>query len=475
MNMISQPKYEFQARANKEAAGKTRVVFSAYYGAGKTYLSLQWLDNLITAGRDIFPVLVLCTKDLIPQWAQQIYEHSHFTCLEVSGTNVTQKVAKLSRTDKQIFLLNYDAYRSAPVHRVLRTRVWRTLIVDESTALKETRTRRWEVLYKWCKQIPFKAFLTGRIITEDPTGAFGQMKFLDDGATFGNSFWNFRYKYQMPGPPWAPYDWTLKPGAAKQIADRLKLRCIFITKKELDEQLPPIEVQRIKFDWPKALRKKYVHLKNDFEIDLDDGTHFDTQWAVVKGTKLHQLCQGFIYVPRTVIENEKEKIIRDTHYVHTLKVDWLRENLSYILERGPVLIWSAFKPPLLQFQKMIEKDLKLDTGLVMGGQSDKLNQGNIEKFKQDNLDILLLSQAKACRGLDLWRAATAIFTSRSFSVEENENAARRCLRSGSEIHDKILYINLLMEKSTDIVVLDSLANKLDISNEILKHVNSKES
>jgi len=234
-------------------------------------------------------------------------------------------------------------------------------------------------------------------------------------------------------------------------------------------------VQNVEFDWPKALRKRYVQLREDFEFELDDGTSFTTKWAMGKANKLHQLCQGFMYINQYDPEAMERVIGREVHNFHNLKYDWLQEELPYILKRGPVLIWSYLQEPLFRCQEMIRDKLKMDCGLIIGGKgTDKQSEKAEMDFKSGKTDILVLSQAKAARGLDLWRAATAIFFCRNFSTELNENAAKRCYRSGSEIHDKILYINLMMKKSTDTAIKKAILEKLSISDAILNHLNQKE-
>ena len=298
--MKSKSKYPFQERVEDFLDTKKRSGLFSFFGSGKTFMSIRHLANLRMAGDDVFPCLILCPKSLITQWGNQIAEHSHFNCSLVQGT-AKQKIIALHAPHAQIYICNHDVMRSPKIReQLLESKEhcrpgFKSVIVDESRAIQETRTQRYRWLRALCKKIPIRMILCGQPTYERPEELFGQMLFLDDGESLGTAYWKFRHKYFHPGPPWKPYDWTLKPGAAEAIAKQVSSNCIRIPKEEVMNELPPKVYNRVEFEMPTAVRKNYEELQEEFFTELPSGHVIDTQWAVVRSTKMHQLCQGFIY------------------------------------------------------------------------------------------------------------------------------------------------------------------------------------
>lgn len=474
--MKSSPLYPFQTRARNFVKDKLQTGIFIGYGGGKTYLSLQWLEDLQTAGHDVFPAMVLVLKTLIDQWGEQIEEHSNFTYVLAKGT--AAKRIKSLKLNANISVVNYDIFRSPSMleafgiqHRSWETETgkvrhafkatrqskFKSVIVDESTSLKEKRTQRFGSLYALCQTFPHRALLAGKPILERPEELFAQMYFLDDGKTFGKSFWKFRHTYFAPGPPWAPYAWILKPFAEQQIAAKLSRSCISIPEEEVTKELPPKRYIRIPFKMDLRTRTRYNQLRNDFDMEMPDGTTYETIWAVSRSQKMHQLCQGILYKG-------------DAGYtlLHTMKLDWLKENIPLMLRDGPVLIWTH----LVRLIPLIAAVLKpLPLRCYKGeGMNDAQRAEAKESFKCGKVDVLILSEKAAYAGHDLWRANKAVFVSTDHPAGMRENAEKRCHRIGSEIHDHVTYYDLVVEDSLDEVVLKTIEEKLDIAQEILKHV-----
>lgn len=481
--MKSNALYSYHTRVSNFVQDKSRVGIFVSYGGGKTYLSLKWLEDIYRyrcehhpAAASPFPVLVLTLKTVIPQWGDEIEQHSNFTYSLVKGTAVQRLRALKPGAD--IYVTSYDFLRSPSMLKAFSMSHTKELthdgkvrhyfkgpkdtwfggvIVDESTLLKEARTQRFKSLRVPCQYIPYRAILTGKPILEKPEEIFAQMLFLDGGETFGKSFWHFRNTYFSPGPPWDPYTWELKPYAEQKIAAKLNRLCIRISEEEVQKDLPPKRYIRVKFKMPKSLRVMYNQLKKEFCADLPGGEQYSTKWAVGRSQKMHQLCQGIFYTD-------------DGGYdlLHTMKLDWLRENVPLMLKDGPILIWSH----LVRALPLIAAALKPIPLRIYKGEGMKDSEREEAKlaFQKGKVDTLLLSQRIGYAGLNLQRAKNAIFYSTDSAAGFRDNAEKRNLRIGSEIYDKITYYDLVVENSMDGVVLDAIKEKLNMAEEILKHV-----
>ncbi len=454
--MKSQALYPYQERVDAFTKDRPRVGMFVFYGGGKTYMSLKWVEQLHLAHKQVLPILVLTMKSLVTQWGAEIKKHCSLPYTLVEG-NIKKRVESL-RYSQNICVLNYDAVRSPTLLKLLKKIHFRTVIADESTMLKESRTFRFKTWRKLLKDVPFRALLTGKPILERPEDIWSQALFLDEGQMLGTSFWKFRYTYFAPGPPWRPYEWALKEGAGAAIAALLNQKCIQIEKKEVAQQLPPKVYNTVHLKMPEATRKLYLKLKKDFEVELPSGEVFDTMWAMVKASKMHQLCQGFMYT-----EDGKWEDIDDT------KLTWLRENLPLMLENGPILLWVCFKAMQYRVAKLLG-GMGLRFGCFRSKHTQLERAQTIRAFNAGLFDILLLSQQTGAFGLNLQRANQAIFVCTDYKAALRENAEDRCHRIGSEIHKSVTYYDLVQEKSLDEVVLKAIKRKLNIAEEILRHI-----
>lgn len=453
--MKTSPLYPFQTRVDEFTKDKPQVGMFVFYGGGKTYMSLKWLEQLYLTNKHIFPVLVLTMKSLIAQWGFEIEKHCCRKYVLLEGN--AEKRAKALRIPAEIYVLNYDIVRAPSLLKVLKQIHFNTVIADESTMLKEARTFRFKMWRKLLRSTTFRMLLAGKPITEDPKDIWAQMLFLDHGQTLGANFWQFRAKYFDPGPPWDPYKWTLKLDAGKNIATLLNTKCIQIKKEEVGGQLPPKVFIPVYFEMPEATRRVYRELKKEFATELASGTEVSTKWAMVRASKMHQLCQGFIYTDAGWED------------VDQVKLNWLKENLPLILDNGPVLLWVCFKAMQYRVAKLLG-----EMGIPFGCFRSKLSQREraitIDGFNAGHYDVLLLSQQTGAAGLNLQRANQAIFICTDFKATLRENAEERCHRLGSEMHESITYYDLITMRAVDAVVLDAIQNKKSVGEEILAHI-----
>jgi len=446
MRIKSRPLYPFQSRVIRHIAGRPRVGLFVFYGGGKTYLALEWLNSLSNP----WPCLILCPKSLITQWCQEIEKHSDFDAVPVIGTQ-HQRQQKLYEVH-QIYVTNYDIVRSQVLYQILQQKKFRTVIADESTYLKSARTVRFKKLRRITKT-PYRAILTGMPVVERPEDLWSQMLFLDDGKTLGTSFMRFRFTYFQQGPPWRPYEWLPKPGAVQQILNKIKPQCICVKRDEIIDELPKRQYVPVYFDLPNEIRQQYNQLKSQFKLELEEGT-IDTKWAVTRTQKLHQICQGFVY-------------LEDKHYsiLHGLKLEWLLENLPLLPK--PLLIWCTYRAEVERIQHLLESN-NIPAAYYTGPNK----QDALEDFQQGRKDIMVLTLATGSAGLNLQRAVTAIFCSNSYKASERYNAESRIYRIGST--HPVLYVDLIIKHSVDEVIKEALERKEEIANAVLDYLQTSD-
>jgi SNF2 family DNA or RNA helicase len=66
-------------------------------------------------------------------------------------------------------------------------------------------------------------------------------------------------------------------------------------------------------------------------------------------------------------------------------------------------------------------------------------------------------------GLNLQAASIACYYSLGYSLIDRLQSEDRCHRSGSEIHNRVLYVDFLCENSIDPVVRNAVAEKKEVA------------
>ena len=84
---------------------------------------------------------------------------------------------------------------------------------------------------------------------------------------------------------------------------------------------------------------------------------------------------------------------------------------------------------------------------------------------------MIANQTAGGIGINLTAASYSIFYSRNFSLEADLQAEARNYRGGSEVHKKITRIDLVAADSIDSLVVEALAKKENISEQILAWTN----
>ena len=95
---------------------------------------------------------------------------------------------------------------------------------------------------------------------------------------------------------------------------------------------------------------------------------------------------------------------------------------------------------------MIELEkAKITYGLITGDQSGVDQDLAKTEFQAGQRRVLLVTLGAGSEGLTFTRADTAIFLEMSWSELANQQARDRIHRIGSEVHDRVEYIDLVAE------------------------------
>jgi SNF2 family DNA or RNA helicase len=422
------------------ARTRSRIPLFAEQGTGKTYMYCSWIEHLRTQ-----PNLVLIDKSYISLLAAEIRQNTDLTAVELLGTKV-QKL-KLLQEPAAIYIGNYEIYRT--IGRQLWEKGFETIIVDESTAIKDFRSKRARALYRWTRDTFNRMIATGTPFTNSLYDVWGQFKWLDDGETFGSTFMKFRSKYFFQ----SGFEWQLKSGS-KELLRRIIERVSFRVTKEEVLHLPPQKFKLVPVNLSHKQKIFYNSLLENFMVQIED-QFYETRFIVAQLNKLLQICGGGFYM--------KGSSILDRYAIkfHSAKLSALKILLRKFAGKRQTVVWANYHFELQQIYAMCVKN----------GYKCRLMSENITKSVQDfqagKVEVLVAPLSSGSKMINLTRASAVIYYSRGWSVLKRSQSEARSHRIGSEIHEDILYFDIYCRGTVDEWTIDETFQKRYLGNSLM--------
>lgn len=472
----------------------------AEYGTGKTLCIIK-----LTEVKQWSKVLVVCSKTaILATWPSEIVKHSDFNYVFLTGTKQKRIDAlsmglfkargiKTSYSADYIkptfFLINFDGVKS--IFNELVASSFDAIIVDESTKIKYPTTTRTKVLWALSKSIATRLILTGWPITESPQDLYSQIKFLDRGITFGNSYYGFMDKYFVK----AKYKYAPKKGSTQDIIKAIEGFCIRVTNESLN--LPPKRYFKMDIEQSDQQKNILRQLKDYMQAEVGK-VKIDTEYIFALLTRSAEICDGFIkdnWFTKELIqqENQQDYYIYicskcnnkyniekgkqappkcrgcghpgNYEMIETEKDETLLELLEEIdAKNHKVLIWTPFRFTQIKLRKLLENK-KYNVLSLTGETKDDDVSNIINKFMLsiDN-NILLLTTKKASESLNLTNCNIAIYYSNEYSYDRRANSEARIYRKGSEKHKSVIYIDFVTKKTIEEAIYNCLHKKKDLVN-----------
>lgn len=450
----------------------------ADYGTGKTLMALAIIAVMqLVKAKKFKKILVVSTSLAIDStWCDEIRKHSDFRFCILKGTAKARAnlleyaINKIDKPDRygyhnestrpMMVLINFDGVKS--IYGELARAGFDAVFVDESTKIKTHDAARTMALYEVGERIPYRYIMTGFPITENLAELYSQIKFLDRGKSFGNSYYAFvnRYFVRMGQKV------IVKRRAVKQILDLIAPFCIRVTNKML--KLPPAVYKPLSLEVTGQQKELLEQLNDTFKLELGR-VKIDTQYIFTLLSKSLQICDGFVQH----IEYEKDEkgkktnkvISSELEMVDTNKDEALIETLEQIdVTHNKVVIWCAFLFSVSKVERILRK-LGIRT-LSLTGETEDSNKV-VQLFQRSKeYNVILCTQKKAAESVTFTSARYAIYYSNIWSNDARLNSEARIRRKGSEVHESIVYIDLITKGTVEEKVYECLHKKKDLINEL---------
>ena len=471
MNFKTKP-YDHQREALMISKDQKHFAYFMEMGTGKTKVTI---DNIcyLRDKEEIDTVIISAPKGVYANWINtEIPIHMWDSIdYEIGIYSASMKVAQkrklfqaMEATDKlRILIINVESFVTKKGIDVAMTFVKTSkngvmTIIDESTCIKNHKSKRAKGAMQLSKLSKYKRILTGTPITNNPLDLYSQCEFLSKGASGHSSYWAFKHRYAIL-EPMVLGNRTFEKIVGFANHDELTRKLNDFSYRVLKSDcldLPDKIYLRREVQMTKEQKNLYDTLKNESLVMLENGILTSTN-ALTTLNKLQQIACGHVkddFGTVTSIPNNKQNA--------------LDEVLQEIDNNAKVIIWCNFQKDV----EMLKAYLGDQAVTYYGKDNDQDREIALNKFRHPSLSCRFFIGTPQCsgRGLTLNNANYVIYYSNSFKLEDRLQSEDRCHRIGQT--KNVTYIDIITAGTVDEKILRALKDKHDLAEKILADVES---
>jgi len=362
------------------------------------------------------------------------------------GLTAAQNRIKVAE-ESDVVITNYDLVWRKPLSDALLKMGFELLIMDESHRIKAPGGVTSRYLSRLSDRIPKRIALTGTPMPHSPLDIYAQYRALDK-SIFGTSNALFKARYAIMGG----FDRRVVVGYQNEDELREKFDSIAVKVNRDDVLTLPDSVDSTRlFELSPKAQRAYDQMFNIFVTQVDEQVVTASN-ALVKLLRLQQMTSG-----RIRGDDSDEYMTIDTGKREVLK-DVLTDN-----DDSHIVVFCRFSEDVSAIHEIAESNGKQSWEF-----SGKLKQ--LDEWRTVG-GVLATQIQSGGLGIDLTLASTAIYYSLGFSLGDYLQSKARVLRPGQ--NRNVHYIHICADKSVDVQVLKSLAEKRDAIESIIYDIKNR--
>lgn len=423
-----------------------RVAELAGMGMGKTMGTLTGIDNL-SLTEDVYPMIVLAPKRVARDvWPHEIAKWDHLKHLHIEACVGTsrERVRALSKKP-EILTTNYE---NLPWLVSMLGDKWpyKTVVADESTRLKNFRTRQGGVRAKALARVAHAGKvkrwinLTGTPVPNGLKDMWGQQWFLDRGERLGSTYTAYMDRWFRQSYNGFSYD--PMPHAMPEIMARLQDVCLTLKPEDWFDLKQP-NVTNLYVDLPSKVRTLYRAMEKEMFAQLASGKGVEAFNAAALTQKCSQIANGAVYY------DDK----RSWEEVHDEKIQAL-ESVVEETNGAPLLVVYQYQHDLERLKQAFKQAKTMDS------------PGVIEAWNSGRVPILLVHPQSAGHGLNLQHGGHhCVYFSLTWNLEAYQQVVERIgpVRQSQAGYDRVVQVYHILARDTiDDDMLERLAGKKSV-------------
>lgn len=445
-------------------------------GTGKTGTAILTYRNWCRKENRLLRCLVVAPSVVLHNWRDEFGIFSKIDLDKVlplaKGTGKQKAEIIYNKVipviDGMIITVNYEALLNEDLFLAIERWNPEVIIFDEVHKVKNSTAKRSKLCTRLAEGALYRLSLTGTPILRNTMDMYGIFRTTDLGKTFGTNKFVFQSKYLIDKNARNPNinfpNWVDNPVTYKELNEKIYQKSLRKLKSECLDLPDLIKVTR-HCEWGAKQKRAYDDLKRDFlafvETKRNNGepASVTANLAITKALRMLQVASGFVTTDDGAIHE----------FTENPKIDMVEELLTEIVvESGEkCIIWCRFKANYSMIARVCDK-LQVKYCFITGEQSTTEKRDSEIAFQKDKTTMVCIANESAGGvGINLTAASHSIVYSRGFSLADALQSEARNHRGGSEVHEKIIKIDLAIKGSLDEQVMESIRNKHQISTDIL--------
>lgn len=444
--------FPFQATGVAYNLQKKRVIIGDQPGLGKTAQAIA----TITAAH-AFPCLVICPASLKLNWQREWHMWGNHKAMLLSDRNrdtwhmFTKAEHNIFR-DKAIadvFIVNYESLKKYFVAQINkpdgkplrlnhvrfldRINLFKSVIIDESHRVKDTRTQQTKFTKGICTGKEWILALTGTPVVNKPSDLISQLGIIDQLGRLGG-YKRFVDRYCEGGDGHSNLS---------ELNYLLNKNCFYRREKkdvltDLPDKMRQVVLCGIN------TRKEYNDALADLEIYLK-------KYRLATDEQVQRSMRGEVMVKIGVLKNisARGKLQDVVEYVNDITTSGEKLVLFTHLREVQANIYSHFPNAVT----------------IFGDDNGVTRQMNVDKFQKDpNVKLIICSIKAAGVGITLTAASRVAFVELPWHAADTEQCEDRCHRIGQK--DSVQCTYFLGKDTIDEWIYQIIDEKRKVSDEI---------
>lgn len=448
----------YQIRSVNLILEMKRILLCLDMGLGKTASCLEAVKILKSQGK-VKKTLIVAPKYVASKtWPDEIndedWDFKSLTYSVIVG-NPKQRVKAVEK-EADIYIINKENLVWLYENNKLFCDSFNFMIFDESSALKSAKNKtttgrmsRYKAANLIASGCEYVALLTGTPAPNGIEDLYGQVEVVKPSLLAKSKF-AFMNQYFMNVSRTSQFPiWQIKKGAREEILDKVK-EIMFKLKSEDVLELPEA-LYTIKDIEETNIAKEAVSeiRSNSYWQDEKTGMEVICETATVRYGKIKQISAGCVYYPISLNKNEYINISDN-------KMEALKE-----------IIEESTSSVLVFYQYGFEKE-KIKK---MFGDKNFVNNINLEKFKNREIDYLFSQPSQIGHGLNIQAGGnTIVWLSLTDDLELYQQSNKRLHRSGQR--ESVVNIVHLLSGKQDYDLYDLLNDKDASQEKIINYMES---
>lgn len=379
-------------------------------GSGKTAAVAWATDYLMNLGA-VKRVLIICPLSIMDcAWRADLFKTVMHRRVAIAHGSREKRVQVINSKAEYV-IINYDGVET--VRDEIMAGGFDMIVCDESTALKNTKTRRWKMVNSLVMPDTRLVLMTGTPAAQSPEDAYGQAKLVNPRGVPGYAgAWKDKVMLKV-----STFRYIPRPNAMDMVYSVLQ-PAIRYTKEECLDLPEMLYVER---ETPMSAQQKkyYDKLRKEMLIQTA-GEEITAVNAAVQMNKLLQISSGAVY------SDGGEVVEFDCK-------DKLSELLDIVKQSShKTLVFCAFRHSIEVVQNFLHTH-GIVTEAIHGDVSPKKRTAIFDEFqKNPTPQVLVIQPQAAAHGVTLTAANTVVWFSPTTSAETYLQANARVHRAGQK-------------------------------------------